>query len=586
MAYLIGAGCLLAVAALITITGGVRTEIASIRISAQWPTYLCAAAWALLVFGERRSTADSRLRTFLRASVRQTHRGSRGIALMIVACTIVAAVTFGALVAAGADPYGYVSQSVLWANGNPVQMQSSLASQAPWPDAERSFCPLGYKPSVVKGLMVPTYAPGLPLQMAIFARLFGPAGSFLAVPLLGGLAVWATYRFAAEVTRSRMCALISSVLTACSPVFLFQLMQPMSDVPATAWWMFSLVAALEATTIGALGAGCCASLAIITRPNLILLIAPVAAYVVYANPGDTSDRIRRLVLFAVALVPGLTLAGATDQIFFGSPLVSGYGSALDIYTARNAVANLQTYPRWLYTSHSPIVFLGLVPIVAARWLPFSGHSQRARLARHSALAAAFVAALFLSYLFYLPFDHWTYLRFLLPAIPVLIVVAVATIDAVAGAISERVRWSALGFVAMVLPLYYVSFANHGDAFALRRLFTDRYVVAGKRIAAETPKSAIVFGLLQSGSLRVYGERMTVRYDLIPPEWLARVGTFFEQHDRPAYLALEETEQESFETSIGSPNNLGLGSGGRTVDPLGLVKLYAPVTAGRAAAAAR
>ena len=48
-------------------------------------------------------------------------------------------------------------------------------------------------------------------------------------------------------------------------------------------------------------------------------------------------------------------------------------------------------------------------------------------ARRVWLALAFVAAVFLSYLFYVPWerDNWGYVRFLLPAYPPLLVLSVA-----------------------------------------------------------------------------------------------------------------------------------------------------------------
>ena len=46
-------------------------------------------------------------------------------------------------------------------------------------------------------------------------------------------------------------------------------MQPLSDVPATAWWLTSIVAALDGSYAGAIGSGLCASLAIVVRPNLV-----------------------------------------------------------------------------------------------------------------------------------------------------------------------------------------------------------------------------------------------------------------------------------------------------------------------------
>src|SRR5262249_12476803 len=200
-----------------------------------------------------------------------------------------------------------------------------------------------YKPSYIAGVVVPTYAAGLPLQMAMLARAFGLAGSLVVVPISGGLAVWATYQLGLQLSRSQMSALLSALLTACSPVFLYQLMQPMSDVPVTAWWLLTIVAALDPTYIGAAGAGLCGSLAILIRPNLAPLILPAAAYVAYGQEFRGRVRALRVALFGAGLLPGIALTAAIHTAFFGSPFRSGYGTFSDIYRLGNAVANLIRY---------------------------------------------------------------------------------------------------------------------------------------------------------------------------------------------------------------------------------------------------
>jgi hypothetical protein len=49
----------------------------------------------------------------------------------------------------------------------------------------------------------------------------------------------------------------------------------------------------------------------------------------------------------------------------------------------------------------------------------------------------------------LPFDHWTYLRFLLPGIPLLIVLGMGAIEGFAESFSPRVRIAVLLFLIMV-----------------------------------------------------------------------------------------------------------------------------------------
>ena len=78
----------------------------------------------------------------------------------------------GTRVAGSADAYGYVSQALLWLKGLPV-LAEPLAAIVPWPRAEWSLSPLGYRPGLEPGVIVPTYPPGLPLAMAAAAGVGG-----------------------------------------------------------------------------------------------------------------------------------------------------------------------------------------------------------------------------------------------------------------------------------------------------------------------------------------------------------------------------------------------------------------------------
>ena len=73
---------------------------------------------------------------------------------------------YGTRAAGGSDSYGYVSQARLWLGGD-LHVHQDFAALVPWPNADWSFTPLGYRPAA-NHTIVPTYAPGLPLLMAIF----------------------------------------------------------------------------------------------------------------------------------------------------------------------------------------------------------------------------------------------------------------------------------------------------------------------------------------------------------------------------------------------------------------------------------
>ena len=166
---------------------------------------------------------------------------SARVARIVAAGAAVAAlaigVVLGTYVAGGSDSSCYLNGGRLLARGL-VRLEQPLARDAPWPHAGQTFTPAGFSPSVDAGGFVPICSPGLPLLMAAFRVLH--VTEFLVVPLLGALAVWLTYVLGRAIHGPTTGA-ASAALLACSPTFLYQLVQPMSDVPAMAWWLLALV---------------------------------------------------------------------------------------------------------------------------------------------------------------------------------------------------------------------------------------------------------------------------------------------------------------------------------------------------------
>ena len=54
---------------------------------------------------------------------------------------LAAGLRWGAMVAGGADSYGYVSQAGLWQQGRLV-VEQEIVRQSPWPDAAETWSPL------------------------------------------------------------------------------------------------------------------------------------------------------------------------------------------------------------------------------------------------------------------------------------------------------------------------------------------------------------------------------------------------------------------------------------------------------------
>ncbi len=202
-------------------------------------------------------------------------------ALVSVTFSFIIAVKYGGFVAGGADSSGYVSQAELWLKGELLVETPAWPEIAEHPRRDGLFAPLGYRPGPVRGTIVPTYSPGLPLVMAVFQAVGGRHAVFRVAPVLAALTVWLTYLFGRGLDRPWAGAL-AAVLLATSPTFLSQSLQPLVDVPVTCWWLAAIVMAGRRGAGAAFLAGVAASGALATRPNLFLVIIPFAFY--YAAP--------------------------------------------------------------------------------------------------------------------------------------------------------------------------------------------------------------------------------------------------------------------------------------------------------------
>jgi 4-amino-4-deoxy-L-arabinose transferase-like glycosyltransferase len=218
-----------------------------------------------------------------------------------------------------------------------------------------ALVPLGYNLAADRESMVPIYAAGLPLVMALFERLGGPAAVFWVVPLLGGVAVGSTWLLA-RLVAGRLAGALAAVALAASPAFLLQLTAaPMSEVPATAWWTLALALLFSRRAGAAPGAGLAAGLAILTRPNLVALALVAAVLLLWRARGSPLRR-RRLLLFCGPVVVACLAVAAINDRQYGSPLESGY-DVRGLYGFEHALPNLVHYPVLRSAMQTPAIWL-------------------------------------------------------------------------------------------------------------------------------------------------------------------------------------------------------------------------------------
>ena len=523
----------LALAVASVLGAGMSTSVAGIRISARElfrPTILAISAGLFAFYrSERRAQHFSRLWT-------AAQRHATTLALLIAIVLFTSAMRMSLFEARASDQWGYVSQAELWARGNLVTPMP-LAATAPWPDATWTFSPLGYRPGLLPATIVPTYPPGLPLMMAGFIKVFGPFGAFIAVPLLGGLAIVATF-FLGRRIGGATCGLLGAMLLSTSPIFLYQLREPMSDVPVTAWWLVATLLVATPTAISAFGGGLAASAAIVTRPNLVPLAAVLGVFILCCSGRVLRTPLGNALSFAAGVVPGCLGLALLNRSLYGSPLESGYGSTAVLFKLEYLGTNLSNYPRWLVETETPLILLAF----AAPW--FFRRSL-------SWLFLAITATLFASYAFYLPFDNWTYLRFLLPAIAVMLILSGAVILRVSERMpSHFARWSAAA-VCLAMMAWRWDSAGMQPPHPNDR----RFAVVGEFVRDELPSNAVLFSMQHSGSIRYYSGRTTLRWDLLHPEWLDRSIAFLRTNGYHPLVVVEEWEQPLFRERFGAHTKL-------------------------------
>jgi hypothetical protein len=480
---------------------------------------------------------DVRIPVEISRRVVRVARDARWIAATAAVAAAAAGFAWGTYVAGGSDSYCYLSQAELFAAGRVVNIQA-IAAIAPWEDGARAFVPVGHVPAFSPvGATAPMCPPGYPMLMALARTVGGRAAMFAVVPLLGALAVWSTFVLGRRLAGPAGGAL-AALLLAASPPFLYQVVQPMTDVPASAMWAVALVAVTDrrftSSARGAALGGIATGAALLIRPNLVPVAAVAALAVFIERPLRWRDVLRTWTMFGAGILPFALIVAALQNAMYGGPLKSGYGDLDFLFRIDHVWPNLQRYPAWLLQTETPIVLCAL----ASPWLVGSP-----RLRRQCLWLLGFVAAVFACYIPYEVFNAWWYLRFLLPAYPPLLVLTAAAVVGILSRVSAR--WRAFGLTAVaLLSIFFVREAIDRKVFELRD-YERRYRLAGDYVAAHLPPNAVVVTAQESGSVRFYSRRLTLTWRGLPPRDIARALDFLRAQGYRPYLLLEMWEQPEF-----------------------------------------
>jgi hypothetical protein len=526
---------LLALAIQVT-AGGFTVHVAGLRLSnhsALRPLFLAIVGTAVLWFRFDRGAIAADLRSLDRV----LERAAPWVAGAAAAAALAVGHVWGTHAAGGSDSYCYVGQAEEFAAGRAILVEP-LARIVPLPRADLVFAPVGWVPAL-RGGAVPMCAPGLSLVMSVAWKLGGSGALHLVVPLLGALTVWSTYLVGRRM-RDRTSGVMAAALVAVSPIFLYQVVQPMSDVPAAAFWTAALVLVGRRDAIGQIGGGLLASLAILTRPNLAPALMPLVAFVILCPPVDAPPpwRLRALFRFTSALVPGCALLAWLNYLRYGSPFKTGYGDLEGMFSLAHVIPNASRYAQWMLAAHTPLILLALVaPLFLAR--RGSGGNTGSSFVWMGLSFIIFVVA---CYLPYTVFEAWWYIRFLLPAIPVALALMSASVVTIAA--RAPARSVILIVTAATLTTWYVTFATSRHVFLLYR-FERRFITAGTYVGRVLPENAVVITIQESGAVRHYGRRPAALWDALAPDALDETVEMFVRAGRKPYFLLEDWEEAGF-----------------------------------------
>ncbi len=443
----------------------------------------------------------------------------------------------------GSDSSGYWNSAKAIAAGHPIQEIEPLARLGLPPEDLHLFIPLGYVPGPKPGTMATFYPIGLPLQILPAAALLGwSLGPFLLSPFFAAASVLLLFLLARRLGATRIGSLACAAMWTASPVLAFQGVQLMSDTAAAAWAVATVFCAIQARgrTAWALAAGLAFGVGVLVRPAFAVLLVPL----LFAMP----LRPRAWLLFLTGGAPCAGAFFAFNRLCYGGPLRTGYGEggALADFAVSNFPPRFRHYIYWISAMMTPLPLAG--------WL-LSGADSRRSL-RTRLLLLSWFLVFFLLYCFYGPYETWWYTRYLLPAIPALLLGSVLLSEDLLARSRERGEQRARAEREAGLPadriarlrpavLLLAAVAVYAAGVRLSRRYDVLQVGRGQAIYRESlrwadgriPGQSVVLAMELSGAMRAYPLRTFVRWDYIDAPRFPKLVRHFRERGFGIYALL-------------------------------------------------
>jgi hypothetical protein len=173
-------------------------------------------------------------------------------------------------------------------------------------------------------------------------------------------------------------------------------------------------------------------------------------------------------------------------------------------------------------------------------------ARRATNRRLSWAGLALCVAVWFAYIPYMFFQptEWFYTRFLLPAIPIMLVFASACALSAIRMLPAIWRVPAAAILTVAVGGWSLHYAHRNGAFDIRHQ-ERKYPLAGEFVRTKGPSNAFVLAAQHSGSIRYYANRPILRWDLLAPARLDQALAIFRAQGYEPLLVIDVGEYDLF-----------------------------------------
>ena len=165
------------------------------------------------------------------------------------------------------------------------------------------------------------------------------------------------------------------------------------------------------------------------------------------------------------------------------------------------------------------------------------------------VALGISATVAVTYLLYTPFREWWYLRFLLPALPMLTVLAVSALF-----VGVR-RWWIVVPAAVAVVAWTTTSLEMRQALDLARI-ERRFRTTGDLVRQRLPMNAVFITVFESGTVRYHAGAPAILWDSLDPAWLDRGLQWLTTRGFEPFIILEQWEEPAFRERFAARSPIG------------------------------